>query len=192
MTTAPAPVTIGLPCTDANGDPITLSVGTPPAHGSLGAIGGDGKVDYTPAAAFAGDDSFTYSASDGTLSSTPAMAAIHVDPAPPTGNAADTKPPTVTIRSLRCARHHNRRRCRAKGTAADDRAVTKVEVAVKRLKPKHHARGAAIKYRRAAFANGSWSSSVGRLKRGRYRVRARAYDAAGHVTVVSRVMRVKR
>jgi hypothetical protein len=104
MTTAPAPVTIGLPCTDANGDPITLSVGTPPAHGSLGAIGGDGKVDYAPAAAFAGDDSFTYSASDGTLSSTPAMAAIHVDAAPPAGNAAHNHPPTVTIRSRRGAR----------------------------------------------------------------------------------------
>jgi DNA-binding beta-propeller fold protein YncE len=191
MTTAPAPVTIALPCADANGDPLTLSVGTPPAHGTLGAIGGDGSVGYTPAAAFAGDDSFTYSASDGTLSSTPATAAVHVAQAP-AGNAADTKAPTVTIRSLRCARHNHRRRCHAKGRAADDRAVTRVEVAVNRIKPKRHAGGAATRYRRAALANGVWSVSVGSLKRGRYRVRARAYDAAGHVRAVSRVIRVKR
>jgi hypothetical protein len=63
---------------------------------------------------------------------------------------------------------------------------------VNRMKPKRHAGGAATRYHRAAFANGVWSVSVGSLKRGRYRVRARAYDAAGHVRAVSRVIRVKR
>jgi hypothetical protein len=193
MTTAPAPVTIALPCSDANGDPLALSVGTAPGHGSLGAIGDDGNVGYTPTAGFAGDDSFTYSASDGTLSSAPAAAAVHVAAqSGPTGTSADTRPPTVSIRSLRCSRVKHRRRCTAKGRAADDRAVTKVEVAVTRVKPRRKARGAATTYRKATFANGVWSVSVGRLKRARYRVRARAHDAAGHVTAVSRVIRVKR
>jgi hypothetical protein len=70
-------VQVTLSCTDADGDALTLSKVTDPAHGTLGAFAA-GKVTYTPAADYKGPDSFTYRASDGTAESAPATAAITV------------------------------------------------------------------------------------------------------------------
>lgn len=50
--------------TDADADPLTATVLTPPAHGSL-ALATDGTFTYTPAADYSGPDSFTYTADDG-------------------------------------------------------------------------------------------------------------------------------
>jgi hypothetical protein len=55
--------------TDPDGDPLTVSGVTQPAHGSA-AVNGDGTVTYTPEAGYTGDDSFTYTASDGSLDDT--------------------------------------------------------------------------------------------------------------------------
>ena len=49
---------------DANGDPLTVTTTTSPAHGSVVIIGGS-SVTYTPTAGYYGADSFTYSISDG-------------------------------------------------------------------------------------------------------------------------------
>lgn len=49
---------------DADGDPLTLSLLGGPAHGSL-TLNADGSFTYTPAANYAGADSFTYEIADG-------------------------------------------------------------------------------------------------------------------------------
>jgi len=52
---------------DEDGDDLTVSVDTQPAHGSL-ILSADGGVVYTPTAHFNGTDSFTYEVTDGTYS----------------------------------------------------------------------------------------------------------------------------
>ncbi|MBI1375707.1 MAG: tandem-95 repeat protein, partial [Phycisphaera sp.] len=49
----------------ADGDALAADLVTGPAHGML-TLNADGSFDYTPEAGFAGSDSFTYVASDGT------------------------------------------------------------------------------------------------------------------------------
>ncbi len=76
--------------TDADGDTLTASLVTGPAHGTL-MLMADGSVTYAPSAGFSGVDSFTYAASDGVATSAAATVAITVGAAP-TGD-------TVTITS---------------------------------------------------------------------------------------------
>jgi hypothetical protein len=72
------PVEIPLTCTDPNsGNVLTLSIAGPPQHGTLGAITG-GRVVYTPAPGFGGDDAFSYRANDGAADSGPARVAVKV------------------------------------------------------------------------------------------------------------------
>jgi Tol biopolymer transport system component len=82
------PVRIALDCQDANGDALALRALDAPAHGELSAPAADGSVRYTPAAGFAGSDTFTYTASDGSADAPPARVTITVAAAPP--------PPTPT------------------------------------------------------------------------------------------------
>ncbi|HUQ02031.1 MAG TPA: Ig-like domain-containing protein [Kofleriaceae bacterium] len=63
---------------DADGDAVTLAIATQPAHGTLS--GELPNLTYTPAANFAGNDSFTFTASDGTLTSPPRTIAIAIAP----------------------------------------------------------------------------------------------------------------
>jgi choice-of-anchor A domain-containing protein len=53
---------------DIDGDPLTASLVSPPAHGVL-ALALDGAFAYQPEANFRGNDSFTYAAKDGTSNS---------------------------------------------------------------------------------------------------------------------------
>lgn len=55
--------------TDANGDALTASLVSGPAHGQL-VLNANGSFTYTPDPDFNGTDSFTYRASDGTLTDT--------------------------------------------------------------------------------------------------------------------------
>ena len=87
-TPAGQPVEVMLTCTDPDGDDVTLETASGPAHGTLGAISG-GKVNYTPSAHSSGPDSFTYRASDGTATSTPATVSITVIPPPNTAPTCD-------------------------------------------------------------------------------------------------------
>ncbi len=70
-------VTATVSATDAEGDPVTFTLVTPPAYGSL--AWNPPSVVYTPAANYSGPDSFVYRASDGSLSAT-ATATIQVNP----------------------------------------------------------------------------------------------------------------
>ena len=80
-TTPGSPVTIPLSCSDANGNPLRLAVGSQPARGSVGPVAGNAVV-YTPGAGFVGQDAFTYTADDGALTSAAATVRVRVNAAP--------------------------------------------------------------------------------------------------------------
>ncbi len=68
---------ITLTATDANNDPLTYSIVTPPSHGTISS--GTGAVrTYTPATDYVGPDSFTFKANDGTFDSNTATVSITV------------------------------------------------------------------------------------------------------------------
>ncbi|MBV8516271.1 MAG: tandem-95 repeat protein [Acidobacteria bacterium] len=92
-------VTVHLSGSDADGDSLTFSIVTPPAHGSLGAVVSTGPttadVTYTPALNYNGSDSFVYRANDGNGGTDDANATITIAPVndPPSFLAG----PTVTV-----------------------------------------------------------------------------------------------
>jgi VCBS repeat-containing protein len=63
---------------DVDGDELTAVLDTPPGHGTL-TLNPDGSFSYKPEAGFAGEDSFTYVAHDGELTSAPATVTITVN-----------------------------------------------------------------------------------------------------------------
>ncbi|MFG2972156.1 FG-GAP-like repeat-containing protein [Streptomyces sp. NPDC048331] len=63
--------------TDPDGNTLTASVVTGPAHGTL-TLGADGSFSYQPVGAYVGSDSFTYKATDGTVDSGVATVTIDV------------------------------------------------------------------------------------------------------------------
>jgi regulation of enolase protein 1 (concanavalin A-like superfamily) len=70
------PVATTLTATDPNSDPLTYSVVTPPAHGTLS--GTAPNLTYTPSAGYLGADSFTFKASDGQVDSNTATVSLTV------------------------------------------------------------------------------------------------------------------
>lgn len=86
VTLAGTPVPVGLSGADPDSDSLTFTVATAPTHGSLSGSGA--SLVYTPAAGYVGTDSFTYTASDGQLTSAAATVAITVEPAPVTSAKA--------------------------------------------------------------------------------------------------------
>ncbi|MBY0286385.1 MAG: tandem-95 repeat protein, partial [Mycobacteriaceae bacterium] len=64
---------------DADGDALTTTVVTDPAHGTV-VHNADGSFTYTPAANFNGTDTFTYKVSDATTTSTAATVNVTVVP----------------------------------------------------------------------------------------------------------------
>ncbi|MBX2999576.1 MAG: tandem-95 repeat protein [Caldilineaceae bacterium] len=79
------PLSITLTAVDPNGDTLTFSVATTPAHGALS--GSAPALIYTPDPGFVGDDSFTFTASDGSNVSLPATVSISV--------VSTNEPPTL-------------------------------------------------------------------------------------------------
>jgi VCBS repeat-containing protein len=73
---------------DPDGNPLTAVLVTGPSDGSL-TLNANGSFSYTPAADFAGSDSFSYRASDGSLNSNPVTVTITV--------TAVNDAPTVTV-----------------------------------------------------------------------------------------------
>src|SRR2546428_4273096 len=67
---------ITLTATDVDGDPLTYSVVTAPAHGTLS--GAAPTLTYTPAANYNGTDSFTFKANDGTVDSALATVSLTI------------------------------------------------------------------------------------------------------------------
>ena len=68
---------------DPDGNPLSASLVSGPSHGTLSLLG-TGAFTYTPAANYNGADSFTYAASDGTLSTnaTASITVVSVDDPP--------------------------------------------------------------------------------------------------------------
>ncbi len=89
-TDAGIPVEVVLVGEDPDGDEITFQIVTDPSNGVVGPVKGD-RVTYTPEAGFAGDDSFTYTASDGDLFSELATVEITVN------GPVDVDPPETGI-----------------------------------------------------------------------------------------------
>ena len=71
-------LTDGVPDSDPNGDPLTVTANSTPSNGVL-VIAMNGAFTYTPNADFWGQDSFTYTVSDGTGNSATATVAIVVN-----------------------------------------------------------------------------------------------------------------
>ncbi|MFN3408277.1 MAG: Ig-like domain-containing protein [Limisphaerales bacterium] len=70
--------TITLTGSDADNDPLTFAIVTPPTNGTL--TGTPPNVTYRPATNFFGSDSFTFRVSDGKTNSAPATVSITVTP----------------------------------------------------------------------------------------------------------------
>ena len=97
------PKGITLTGSDVDGDTLTFSIASGPAHGSLS--GAPPNVTYTPASNYNGSDSFTFKANDGSADSNIATVSITVDAVndPPiadaqsvTTNEDTAKPITLT------------------------------------------------------------------------------------------------
>ena len=69
---------ITLSATDADGNALTYSVVTPPAHGAL--TGTAPNLTYTPTADYSGSDNFWFKANDGSTDSVPAVVSITITP----------------------------------------------------------------------------------------------------------------
>ena len=70
------PVFVNLTGSDAEGDALTYQVLSPPAHGTLS--GDAPKLTYTPNQNYSGTDSFTFTVSDGELTSEAATVTVNV------------------------------------------------------------------------------------------------------------------
>ncbi len=80
---------------DADGDALTASLVSGPAHGQL-TLDANGSFSYTPAAGYSGSDSFLYAASDGKAGSNTATVSIAVKAA---GDTVTVKTATFTRRT---------------------------------------------------------------------------------------------
>ncbi len=92
------PKDITLTASDADGDPLTWSVGTP-SHGALS--GTAPNLTYTPDTGYTSSDSFTFTVNDGTVDSNTATVSITVQGAanqpPVIDSAAAADPDTIAI-----------------------------------------------------------------------------------------------
>ena len=68
-----------LTATDVDGDPLTFTKATDPAHGTV-IVNSDGTYTYTPATNYTGPDSFTYTVSDGNGGTVTKTVTINVTP----------------------------------------------------------------------------------------------------------------
>ena len=87
-----------LSASDIDGDSLSFAVATQPTHGTLSGTGA--SLTYTPNSGYAGPDSFTYTANDGTVDSNVAVVTITVIATnrPPTANgASDSTPEDVAV-----------------------------------------------------------------------------------------------
>ncbi len=69
----------GVLVNDTDASPLTAQAATQPVQGAL-ALSSDGSFTYTPNLGASGQDSFTYTASDGSLTSAPATVTINITP----------------------------------------------------------------------------------------------------------------
>ncbi len=72
------PVWVPLTASDPEGAELRVALIGPPAHGTVIATSPELGIVYTPAAGFAGDDSFNFTVTDGRNLSAPATVTVHV------------------------------------------------------------------------------------------------------------------
>ncbi len=96
---------ITLTGSDPDGDPMSFAIATGPTHGVL--TGTPPSVTYTPGPNYFGPDSFTFTASDATLTSSPATVSITVTPVNDRPTADDQS--VSTPRGHRAGDHPHRR-----------------------------------------------------------------------------------
>ena len=94
------PISLTLLGTGGDGGPLTYAITSPPARGALGApaslTSSNGvQYTYTPSANLNGSDSFAFTVSDGTTTSSPATISITITPVddPPVANAQTLNTP---------------------------------------------------------------------------------------------------
>ena len=80
MQNTPVTVDVLANDTDADGDSLTITNVTTPAHGT--AVVDNGKVDYTPTGSYSGTDSFKYTVSDGNGGADTGTVNVTVTPPP--------------------------------------------------------------------------------------------------------------
>ncbi|MBB4107401.1 Ig-like domain-containing protein, partial [Pedobacter zeae] len=93
------PVNGNITASDADGDPLTFTVTTPPAHGTV-VVNPDGTYTYTPAANYNGTDAFTVTVSDGkggTVTVTVPVTINPVNDAPVATATAITTPQNTAV-----------------------------------------------------------------------------------------------
>jgi hypothetical protein len=81
--------------TDPEGTELTIGDVSSPANGGIAVNNGDGTITYTPAGGFSGSDSFTYTASDGSLSDAATVTVTVNAPPAPGVLGLRTEPPTA-------------------------------------------------------------------------------------------------
>jgi uncharacterized repeat protein (TIGR01451 family)/gliding motility-associated-like protein len=79
ITNEDTPVNGKITATDADGDPLTFTVTTPPVHGTV-VVNADGTYTYTPAPNYNGPDTFTVTVSDGKGGTTTVIISVTVTP----------------------------------------------------------------------------------------------------------------
>jgi uncharacterized repeat protein (TIGR01451 family) len=98
---APTPIDVLANDGDPNNDPLTITVDSPPAHGT--ATVSAGKVIYTPNTGYHGPDTFHYTVSDGrggTAGATVGVTVLNVAPTARPDSVATDSATSVTIRVL--------------------------------------------------------------------------------------------
>jgi hypothetical protein len=96
LTTTNLPAQVAPSCTDIEGEPLTYSIATQPAHGTASVAAG--MLEYAPAAGYTGTDSFTYRANDGLADSNTATVSAAVLAPYPTVLSISRMDPTPTDR----------------------------------------------------------------------------------------------
>ncbi|HUJ79772.1 MAG TPA: Ig-like domain-containing protein, partial [Nitrospiria bacterium] len=87
---------------DPNGDTLTVTAVTTPAHGTSGVASGGSGATYSPTAGYTGSDTFTYTVSDGGGGTAVGTVTVTVNNNPPTANGQSTStaedtPVTITL-----------------------------------------------------------------------------------------------
>ncbi len=91
------PVAVTLTGSDVEGSPLTFTVLTPPAFGTLS--GTPPNLTYTPNADANGPDSFTFKVNDGELDSAPATVSVNIAPVNDGPSISDVPGQTVVMNS---------------------------------------------------------------------------------------------
>jgi hypothetical protein len=177
---------LNVTCSDPNGDPITRVVTSGPSHGTLDGLNQQiGVIRYTPASGFhSATDAFTFTASDGTLTSAPATFSLSVgaDKVAPRIGRASISPSTFAVGARAAKGRHRGTTIRFRLSEA---ARVTYSVQRKLVRRGHRRLGKAKRFRhteKAGSVRRKFSGRIGRkaLKPAFYRLTIVAVDPSGN------------